>query len=175
MNLELRKDVMTAKDSNIIYIARNLVCDGSNFFDTGFAPYSSGNINKDFKITMRLSSITLTGNQDTVLACKYEDGTLGGQSYPGFVIRRNSTGSTLQVGGYNYWTPQAASLVDTNLYLWRASGSYYAQLEGGSVTTLSVRSTTFDHTILIGATRNASDSKMRYGYMDVDYIRIEYL
>lgn len=89
MVLSLRSNVMRSKDPKILYQARNLACTGSNVFDTGFAPFSAENINKDFRITIRISSFTKTSgsnNQDVVLGCKYE-GTKNGQQYPGIYIR----------------------------------------------------------------------------------------
>mgnify|MGYP006958182182 CR=1 FL=1 len=173
-----RRNIILAETENLIYERYNIVCDGTNCFDTGFAPFSSGNINKDFKISIRLSSFTSTGNsnQDAIVACKYEDGALNGLNWPGFTIRKKSNGATtLEVGGNNYWTPTVSSVLNKHLYIWRTSGNYYGQIEGGTQQTLNVRSTTFDHHILIGATQNANGTKMRNSKGNIDYIKIEYM
>lgn len=175
MKLELRSDVMQAKDPKILYIAKNLVCDGSNFFDTGFAPFSTDNASTDFKITIRLSSYTPKENNDVVLGCKYE-GTLSGQQWPGFYIRRSGTSSTqFDIGGYNYYKPTIASMLNKNLYIWRTSGNWYAQIEGDTQRSLSVRAATFDQNIVIGAGVQTDGTKFRYSKCTIDYVRIEKL
>lgn len=173
MNLELRSKVMRAKDENILYVGRNLVCAGNNIFDTGFAPFSSDNINKDFKITIRIKQVTSPKNNNVVLGCKYE-GTTGGQQYPGIYLRYYNT-TTFDIGGYNYYRPTIASVVGNNLYIWRESGTYYAQIDGGSRTTLSVRVATFNQNIVIGAGIQTNGTPFRYSKCVIDYVRIEYI
>ena len=180
MNLELRKDVMTAKDSNIIYVARNLVCDGTNWFDTGFAPFSTDNANVDFMLTIRFNTfetVSGSGGQESLFTCKYE-GTLSGQQWPGFLIRRKSGGGGLyfDIGGYSYWQPTIAALKDSNLYFWRKSGTFYAKSDSDGVThTLSVRLATFDQNIIIGAAEQTNGTKFRYGKSNINYVRLEYI
>lgn len=171
--LESRRNVMAATDPRTIYLARDLVCDGATFYDTGFAPFSSENIDKDFKITIRLSSFTANVVQGVILGCKYE-GTLGGQSYPGIYIRRQNSNANIEFGGYNYPYYAITTLLNKNLYIWRTSGSYYGQLEGDAVKTLSVRSTTFNQNIVIGAGVQTNGTKFRYSTCVIDYIRIEW-
>ena len=175
MKLELRSKVMTAKDPRIVYLARNLVCDGATTFDTGFAPFSADNIDKDFKITIRLKTFdTTTASQGVVLGCKYE-GTLNGQSYPGIYFRRYNATGQFDIGGYNYWRPQINTVVGNNFYIWRESGSWYAQIDGQTRTSLSVRSTTFNQNIVIGAGVQTNGTYFRYSKGVIDYVRIEYL
>lgn len=178
MNLELRSTVMKAKDPHIVYQARNLSCTGGNVFDTGFAPFSAENIEKDFKITLRITSFTKTagsGNQDVVLGCKYE-GTKNGQSYPGIYIRLYNNNTTLfDVGGYNYWRPKVDDVLGKNLYIWRESGTYYGQIDGDTKRTLSVRVANFDQNIILGAGQKTNGTYFRYSKGVIDYVRIEYL
>lgn len=173
MNLELRKNVMTAKDENIIYMKRNLVCDGSTYFDTGFAPFSSADIDTDFKITIRLKQVTSPAQNNVVLGCKYE-GTISGQQWPGIYFRYKNT-TTFDIGGYNYYTPAINDVVGKNLYIWRKSGSYYAQIENNTPVALSVRSATFNQNMIIGCGEQTDGSHFRYSNCIIDYIRIEYL
>lgn len=173
MNLKLRSEVMRANDSKTLYLARNLVCDGTNYFDTGFAPYSAENINKDFKITIRVKQATFTAANDVILGCKYE-GTLDGQQWPGIYFR-HYTSTTCEIGGYDYYRPSLASVVGNNLYIWRESGNYYAQIEGQNQTTLSVRSAVFNQNIVIGAGIQTNGVPFRYSTGVIDYIRIELL
>lgn len=104
MDLNLRRRVALARDEKIIYFAKNLICDGTNFFDTGFAPYTAENKNKDFKITMRLSSFdTSSPKQSVVLGCKYE-GTVSGQQWPGIYFRRYvNDPNKFEIGGSSYY------------------------------------------------------------------------
>lgn len=164
---------MAASDPKIIYLAHNLVCDGTNLFDTGFAPYSHENINKDFKITIRMGRITYTTNQAVLLGCKYE-GTLDGQQYPGIYFRvQNNT--TVEIGGYNYYKPRISAVLGKNLYIWRRSGAYYALLDGMTRQTLSVRSTEFDQHIILGAGQQPDGTYFRNSNCAIDYVRIEYI
>ena len=172
MNIDLRRNVMAATDPRVIYLARNLVCTGSNFFDTGFAPFSSENMDKDFKITMRFSSFTGANKQDVVLGCKYE-GTISGQQWPGIYVRQlNAT--SFQVGGYDYQIYTISSLLNKNLYIWRQSGKFYSQLEGEAIKTLSVRVAVFNQNIVLGAGVQTNGNKFRYSNCVIDYIRIEW-
>lgn len=176
MNIELRRDAMHANDEKLIYRARNLVCRGNNFYDTGFAPFSSENINKDFKITVRMSSFSGDyGMQNVVLGCKYE-GTLNGLSWPGFYWRLNAQANSMELGGYNYYTFSVNSALGNNLFIWRKNSIYKCDfLVGASEQTLSVRSTIFDQPILIGAAMKPDGSKFRHSRCTIDYICIEYL
>lgn len=173
MKLELRSKVMHTKDPKILYLARNLICDKATVYDTGFAPFSTENIDKDFKITIRIKSFdSSNANNDVVLGCKYE-GTISDQQWPGIYIRKQN--STFNVGGYNYWTPAINSVLGNNLYIWRESGIWYAQLDGGTQQTLSVRVANFDQNIIIGAGQQTNGSYFRYSKGVIDYVRIEYL
>ena len=175
MILPLRHQVMTATDENTIYLARNLVCDGATFYDTGFAPFYGDNKNTDFKITLRLSSFTKNATQDVVLGCKYE-GTLSGQSYPGLYVRlNNSNTNTFHIGGYNYYTPTIASLLNKNIQIWRKSGTWKALIDGLTEQTLSIRVAEFNQNIVIGAGVQTNGNKFRYSICNIDYIRIEYI
>lgn len=171
MNLKLRSDVMRAKDSNILYVGRNLVFDGTNFVDTGFAPFTTENANKDFMITMRLSSFTDGVAQAVVLGCKYE-GTINGQQWPGLYIRRSSS-SQFEVGGYNYAKVNINDILNKNLYIWRKSGNWYYKIDNGSTGNLSVRVATFNQNIVLGAGVQTDGTKFRYAKCAYDYIRIE--
>lgn len=175
MDLKLRSDVMQAKDSNIIYLARNLVCTGSNFFDTGFAPFYGDTANSNFKITIRIGSAGTNANQSVVIGCKYE-ATLSGQQWPGFIFRFQTTKGKFDVGGYNYWTPTITSVIGKNICLWRTGGKWYGELEGeGTVHPLSVRLATFNQNIVIGAGEQPDHTKFRYSTCNIDYVRIEYI
>lgn len=174
MDLYLRSKVMNYEDDKLIYLGRGLKCTGSNFYDTGFAPFSADNINKDFKITIRLSSFTKAEAQAVVLGCKYE-GTIGGQQWPGIYIRRKQSTDSLEFGGYNYPYYTIASMLNTNFYIWRQSSTYYGQLEGNNVQTLPVRVASFDQNIVIGAGVQTNGTKFRYSICDIDYVRIEWL
>lgn len=175
MNIELRRDAMYANDEKLIYRARNLVCRGDNFYDTGFAPFSSENINKDFKIIVRMSSFSGNyGMQNVVLGCKYE-GTLNGLSWPGFYWRLNSQATSMELGGYNYYTFSVASALGKNLFFWRKNGIYKCHFEGDAERTLSVRSTVFNQPIIIGAGMQTNGTKFRYATCAIDYVCIEYL
>lgn len=164
--------------THMIYTATDLVCDGTNYFDTGFAPFSADNLNKDFKITIYVSNLTAVSggnNQDVILGCKYE-GTLGGKQYPGIYFRRhNGDLSRFQIGGATYWTPTIASVLDHTLYIWRQSGNWYAQIENETVQTLSINTTTFDQNIVIGAGIQTNGTPFRYSNCTVDFIKIEYI
>jgi hypothetical protein len=172
MKLELRSNVMQAKDPKILYIGHNLECTGSNFFDTGFAPFST-DANTDFKITLRMSSFTPDVAQAVILGCKYE-GTLSGQQWPGIYVRVNGT-TKLDVGGYSYYQPTIASVLNKNMYIWRTGGKWYAQIEGETQHSLSVRVATFNQNIVIGAGVQTNGTKFRYAKCTIDYVRIEKL
>lgn len=176
MNLEIRRDVMVATDPNVLYLARNLVCDGTNWFDTGFAPFSTENANTDFMITIRFSTfetVAGSGNQESLFTCKYE-GTLSGQQWPGFLARKNNVGGTMQIGGYSYWQPNVRTLMNHNLYFWRKSGKFYAKSDSDGIThTLSVRVATFNQNIILGAAEQTNGTKFRYGKTNIDYVRLE--
>ena len=174
MNIDLRRQAMRVKDPKILYIGANLICDGkTTFYDTGFAPFSAENANKDFKITIRLKSFTYGIAHAVILGCKYE-GTLSGQQWPGIYIRVNGT-TKFDVGGYNYYQPTIANTLDKNLYIWRKSGKWYAQLEGEAQKTLSVRVATFNQNIVLGAGVQPDGTKFRYSNCVIDYVRIELL
>lgn len=173
MNIELRRQVMRAKDPKILYIGKNLVCDGATFYDTGFAPFSTDNANTDFKITIRLKSYSYVVAQAVVLGCKYE-GTTGGQQWPGIYIRANGN-TKFDVGGYNYYQPTVASMLNKNFYIWRTGGDWYAQIEGDTQKTLAVRVAPFNQNIVIGAGVQTDGSKFRYSNCVIDYVRIELL
>lgn len=174
MDVALRRKAMYAEDDNLIYLARNLVCTGSNFFDTGFAAFSSANINTNFKITIRLSSFTPDPNvtQAVILGCKYE-GTKDGLQWPGIYIRRN--GTKFDIGGYNYYQPVIANTLNNNIQIWRKNGSFKCLIDGMEQKNLSVRSTTFDQNIVLGAGVQTDGTKFRYSKCTIDYIRIEYI
>ena len=173
MNIDLRRQVMTARDDKTIFSARNLICNGTNSFDTGFAAFSHENIDTDFKITMRISSFdTSTESNGVILGNKYE-GTLDGQQWPGFYIRRQTSGQKLEIGGYDYYAPTISQCLNKNIYFWRESGAYKALIEGESEQALYVRSTVFDQNIIIGAGVQTSGTEFRYGKFTLDYIRIE--
>lgn len=176
MNIELRRQAMDSNDEKIIYLARNLICDGKTAYDTGFKPFSSQDINTDFKISIRVSSFTPTTgstNQDVILGCKYE-GTLNGMQWPGLYFR-NTSSTTFDVGGYNYYKPKKTDIIGNTLYLWRTSGKYYAKINNGTTTTLNVRSTQFDQPLIIGAGLQTNGTYFRYSTCVIDYVRIEYL
>lgn len=173
MNIDLRRQVMMATDPKVIYLARNLVCTGLNFFDTGFAPFTEENMNKDFKITIRLSSYTPYGSQSVILGCKYE-GIIGGQQWPGIYVRQKNN-TTFEVGGYNYQNYTISNLLNKNLYIWRKAGQYYSQVDGEAVKTLSVRKAVFNQNIVLGAGVQTNGTKFRYSKCTIDYIRIEWL
>ena len=173
MNIDLRRQVMMATDPKVIYLARNLVCTGSNFFDTGFAPFTEENMNKDFKITIRLSSYTPYGSQSVILGCKYE-GTISGQQWPGIYVRQKNN-TTFEVGGYNYQNYTISNLLNKNLYIWRKDGKYYSQVDGEAVKTLSVREAVFNQNIVLGAGVQTNGTKFRYSKCTIDYIRVEQL
>lgn len=172
MKLDLRTQVMQAADEKLIYIGRNLLCNGNNFFDTGFAPFSNENINKDFKITIRLKAFTPSENQAVILGAKYE-GTIGGQQWPGIYFRQQNTGSTLEIGGSSYIRNNASVLLNKNIYIWRKSNTFYMQIDGGTSSTFQVRSTQFNQSIVIGAGVQTNGTKFRYSKCTIDYIRIE--
>ena len=175
MLLSLRSNVMRAKDEKIIYIARNLVCDGATAYDTGFKPFYGDDASKDFKITVRLGSYTRLDKQDVVMGCKYE-GTTGGQQYPGFYWRqKNNNYSIFEIGGFNYWTPTITSILGHKLCIWRAGGAWKAQIDNGAIQNLSVRVASFNQSIVIGAGVQTSGTYFRYSNCVIDYIRIEYL
>ena len=175
MDLKLRSDVMQAKDSNIIYLARNLVCTGSNYFDTGFAPFYGDTANSNFKITIRIGSAGTNANQSVVIGCKYE-ATLSGQQWPGFIVRFKTSTNTFDIGGYNYWAPKTSSIIGKNLYIWRTGGKWYGQVEGEeTIHTLAVRVAPFDQNIVIGAGEQTNHTKFRYSICNIDYVRIEYI
>lgn len=171
MNLDLRSDVMRAEDENTLYLGKNLVFDGTNFVDTGFAPFTTNNANVDFMITMRLSSFTDDVAQAVILGCKYE-GTLSGQSYPGIYVRRSSA-TQFEMGGYNYAKVNISNVLNTNIYIWRKSGSWKYKIGNGSAGDLSVRVATFNQNIVLGAGVQTSGTKFRYSKCKIDYIRIE--
>lgn len=177
MNLELRSKVMNAKDPKILYLARNLVCDGATVYDTGFAPFSTENANKDFKITMRIKSFDDANNGLAVLiGCKYE-GTISGQQWPGIYVRKTNTNpkTAFEVGGYNYYKPEIIDVVGQCFYIWRESGNWYAKIGDGNQRTLSVRVANFDQNIILGAGQQTNGSYFRYSKGVIDYVRIEYL
>lgn len=122
--MDIRRKVIISKSkTNIIYYKKNIVCTGSNFFDTGFAPFSTTNANVDFKITFKINSFEYAGTgtaQDTLFSCKYE-GTLSGQQWPGFLIRKEkaTNNQNFEIGGYNYWKPTIASILNKEVVLWR--------------------------------------------------------
>lgn len=171
MNIELRRQAMRVKDPKILFIGKDLVCDGATFYDTGFAPFSMDDASTDFKITMRLSSYTYDVAQAVILGCKYE-GTLSGQQWPGIYVRANGN-SKFDVGGYNYYQPTVANLLNKNFYIWRKGGKWYAQIEGETQRSLSVRVATFNQNLVIGAGVQPDGSKFRYSKCVIDYIRIE--
>lgn len=172
-DMMLRRNVMGASDPNIIYLAHNLVCDGDDVYDTGFAPFSHDNASVDFKITLRLRSATYTTAQAVVMGCKYE-GTLSGQQYPGIYIRFQNA-SYFEIGGYNYYKPTINSVVGKNLYIWRRSGTFYAQLEGSAQQTLSVRVAEFNQNIIFGAGQQTGGTYFRYSNCVIEYVRLEYI
>lgn len=166
---------MASNDENLIYLARNLVCTGSNYFDTGFAPFYGDTANSNFKITIRIKSAGTNANQSVVIGCKYED-TLNGQQWPGFIFRFQTTKGTFDVGGYNYWTPTITSVIGKNIYLWRTGGNWYGQIEGeATIQTLAVRVASFNQNIIIGAGEQTNHTKFRYSNCVIDYVRIEYI
>jgi len=173
MKLQLRSDVMHAKDPKTIFLARNIVCDETVAIDTGFKPFSSEDASTDFKITMKLSAATHHTAQAVVIGCKYE-GTTGGQQWPGFYVRF-SNATTFEIGGYNYWKSAISTVVGHNLCIWRKSGSWKAQIDDGTVQNLSVRVATFDQPIVIGAGLQTNGTYFRYANCVYDYIRIEYI
>ena len=171
------------KDPKLIYEKKNLVCDGiAVFYDTGFYPFYGEDANRDFKITMKISSITYNGQgQAVVLGCKYE-GTLSGQQWPGFYVRLNSWNKAaneqdgkLQIGGANYYQPLVSILYNKEIVIWRQAGSWYCQIEGQSQTSLTVRVASFNQPIVIGAGVQTNGSKFRFCQCNLDYVRIEYL
>lgn len=174
MILPLRHQVMTATDENTIYLARNLVCDGSTFYDTGFAPFYGDNKNTDFKLTARVSEFTKVASQDVIIGCKYE-GTLSGQSYPGFYFRLWGNNPNFEIGGYNYYRPTIANTLNHNVQIWRKSGIWKALIDGQTEQALSVRVAEFNQNIIIGAGVQTNGSKFRYSNCIIDYIRIEYI
>ena len=179
MSLTIRREIISAPDPNLLYERWNLVCTGVNYFDTGFAPMSSENINKDFKISIKISSfdtVSESGGQETLFSCKYE-GTLNKLSYPGFLIRRYNSGKTqFDVGGYSYWRPLIANMLDKYIYFWRISGSYYSQIQDdATVHTLNVRSTTFNQNLILGAAEKTDGTKFRFGACNIDHVRVEYI
>lgn len=173
MRLELRDKVMRSEDENTIYLGKNLVFDGTNFVDTGFAPYSSENANTDFMITMRLSSFTDGVAQAVILGCKYE-GTISGQQWPGIYVRRSSS-TKFELGGYNYAKVNISDVLNKNIYIWRTSGQFYYKVDNGTATKLNVRVATFNQNIVIGAGVQTNGTKFRFAKCVIEYIRIEYL
>lgn len=173
MDLKLRSDVMNAEDTNTIYVARNLVCNGATAYDTGFKPFYGDDASADFKITIRIGSTGSNAANNVIVGCKYE-ATISGQQWPGFYIRY-TTNNALQIGGYDYWTPTVASAVERNLYVWRTDGNWYAQIDDETVQTLSVRTAEFNQPIVIGAGVQTDGTYFRYGKCVIDYIRIEYI
>ena len=175
MDLNLRRRVALARDEKIIYFAKNLVCDGTNFFDTGFAPYTAENKNKNFKITIKISSFDSSSeNQAVVLGCKYE-GTISGQQWPGFYVRRYNQIASFDIGGYNYYRPNFSDVLNKEMVISRINGVYKCQVEGKSEQTLSVRVAEFNQNIVIGAGVQTNGTKFRFAKCVIDYIQIEYL
>ena len=172
MNIELRGRAMRSEDDKLLYLGKHLVCDGvETFYDTGFAPFSSENANKDFMITIRLGSFTDTINQAVVLGCKYE-GTISGQQWPGIYIRRSST-TQFEMGGYSYAKVNIKDVLNKNIYIWRKSGKWQYKVGTGSTGNLNVRVATFNQNIVLGAGVQTDSSKFRYANCVIDYVRIE--
>ena len=175
MDLLERRRIILPNSENLLYDRSNLVCDGSNYFDTGFAPFSATNYNRDFKIVIKFAEIpTQSTAQAVYLGCKYE-GTLNGQSYPGFYIRRTTSTTNVDIGGYSYYTPSAASLVNKDIIFWRRNHTYYVKVGSATPVQLNVRETQFDQNIVIGAGVQTNGTKFRYGICTFDYFRIEYI
>lgn len=156
-----------------LYFATNIICTGSNFFDTGFAPFSADNINRDFKISFRIRSFTPGTAQAVLLGCKYE-GTLSGLSYPGIYVRRRNSYSQFEIGGYNYWTLNYADVIGHEVSMIRQNGGWTATIDG-TMQALSVRSTVFNQNIVLGAGVQTNSNKFRYAICTFDYVRIEYI
>ena len=163
-------------NDDVVYKAYNLVCDGSTYYDTGVNLFSAENIDKDFKITMKVSYFTPTegsASQDVILGNKYE-GSIGGASYPGIYFRLNSTNNyQFQIGGYNYYVVSTGSVIGKELCIWREDGTYYAQIEGDVRKTLSVREAVFDQNLTIGAGIQTDGTYFRYSTCTFDYIIVE--
>ena len=166
------------KNNSLIYYRKNIICDGSTYYDTGFAPYSSANADADFKITFKFHDLTLvaaSNRQDVILGCKYE-GTIDDQQWPGFYVRIYSQdGTKIDIGGYNYYQPNVTDVSNKVCYLWRDSGNYYFQIENGTPTALSVRVAEFDQNIIIGAGMQTNGTAFRYSNCILDYVKIEYI
>lgn len=178
--MDIRRKVLISKrKTNIIYYRKNIVCDGTNFFDTGFAPFSTANANVDFKITFKVNFFEYTGtgkNQDTLFSCKYE-GTLSGQQWPGFLLRKYDSASvhSFEIGGYNYWRIGISDMLNKEVTLWRQNGEWRCQVENGAVQNLSVRVATFNQNIIIGAGEQTNGTKFRNAKATFDYFKLEYI
>lgn len=178
--MDIRRKVLISKrKTNIIYYRKNIVCDGTNFFDTGFAPFSTANANVDFKITFKINSFEYAGTgtaQDTLFSCKYE-GTLSGQQWPGFLLRKKSGANTqiFEMGGYSYWNINIADALEKEISLWRQNGAWKGQIEDGTIQTLNVRIATFNQNIIIGSGEQTNGTKFRNAKATFDYFKLEYI
>lgn len=168
-----RNALIGGKDPYIIYEKYNLSTDGTNFIDTGFAPFSEENANKDFMITVNFKSITYIENQGVFLGCMKE-----ASPYPGFVCRFSGGSQTnFQIcgsdGGKTY-SSFADNYLNTNLYLIRKDGIFSVQMDGDTKpTTIKTVFDTFDQNLLIGCGEQTSGTKFRYSGCEINYIKIE--
>lgn len=182
MGILRRREMMVqqSSDPNLIFEARNIVLTGSNFVDTGFNAFSAENINKDFKITIRMSEMIWVNGSATIIGNKYE-GSIGGKSYPGFYFRymNGASGtnkcqvSTSSSVGYNI---NNADVVNKNLYIWReGTDKLYSYYDGISTKTMNLNSAVFNQNMMIGCAIQANGVKFRYAKGTIEYIRIEYI
>ena len=165
-------------DPNLIFEAKNIILTGSNYIDTGFQAFSSENINRDFKITIRASELTYTVSTCVIIGCKYE-GSVNGVSYPGFYYRFNGSNSAsvqVSTAGNRSTNYNLSTVLNKNMYIWRTNTTtLHSMLEDGTDQTLTINSTTFDRNLLIGAGMQGNGTLFRYVKGTIDYIKIEYI
>lgn len=171
MDLVIRRNTLLAGINNkkLIYEGKNLVFDGTNFIDTGFAPYSEENIDKDFQIIFSLHNAVFTSMGTIINALREVT------PYPGFCFRFPRNYDYVEITGTED-KEVTSKYNDKKFIIRRRNGIISLIFEDKEpfIPSLATR-TIFDNHLILGCSEHNGNEKWRFFKGTIGYIRIEYI
>jgi hypothetical protein len=153
-----------ASNANILYEARNLSFDRTNYIDTGVYLFSEENINKNFEFIATGINGTYVSNEATIICAKHNGRALG------FLVRiRDSNDSAYK--GTIYVMPKR----DNYLIIRRINGVLSVEGEMIKNRPSFNPNTVFNHPLVLGCALEDNGNPYRYGVGTIGHVLVRWL